>query len=354
MRAWPGVPVSNHLMRLLFIKPKHIGDALLLTPTLAAAKATYPEAQIWVVVRRGTEGILAGSPHIDRLLTTAAPESDRRSRWDFLKDLSLLGEIRRQSFDFAFELSHGDRGRLLAAWSGAHFRCASDGVYRLPRFWRPWFNKISTRDWSREHQVEASFHVVREFLPLQIDSPPPLVFSKDRTVPCELGLRAGRYAVLHPGTRWKRKRWPTEHWVVLGQKLRQELDSIVISSGPDPSEMEFCAALAQSIGPGVLCTGGRLSWAQLAGLLYEARLFVGVDTAAMHLAAACQAPTVALFGPSLIEQWHPWRVAYRLLKSNPSQMNSDKNTMIDITPQAALTACGELMSAHAFSPGNGH
>jgi len=40
----------------------------------------------------------------------------------------------------------------------------------------------------------------------------------------------------------------------------------------------------------------------MAGLLYSGSLFIGVDTAAMHLAAACQTPTVALFGPS-------WEVA---------------------------------------------
>ena len=62
-------------MRLLFVKLKHIGDSLLLTPTLAAVRAMYPQAEIWVVVREGSQGILSGCPAIDRLLTVAAPES---------------------------------------------------------------------------------------------------------------------------------------------------------------------------------------------------------------------------------------------------------------------------------------
>ena len=56
-------------MRLLFIKLKHIGDSLLLTPTLTAARAAYPAAEIWVVVRRGCEGILVGCPAVDGVLT---------------------------------------------------------------------------------------------------------------------------------------------------------------------------------------------------------------------------------------------------------------------------------------------
>ena len=33
----------------------------------------------------------------------------------------------------------------------------------------------------------------------------------------------------------------------------------------------------------------------------------------MHLAAACQCPTVAIFGPSVESAWHPWKVVHRLV-----------------------------------------
>ena len=60
-------------MRLLFIKLKHIGDALIMTPMLTAVRARHPEAEIHVVVRHGTEGILAGCPAIDQLHTPPLP-----------------------------------------------------------------------------------------------------------------------------------------------------------------------------------------------------------------------------------------------------------------------------------------
>ncbi len=44
-------------MRILLIKPKHIGDTLILTPTIAAIKQAHPDAEIWVLwcarARRG-------------------------------------------------------------------------------------------------------------------------------------------------------------------------------------------------------------------------------------------------------------------------------------------------------------
>ncbi|MBI3881379.1 MAG: glycosyltransferase family 9 protein [Verrucomicrobia bacterium] len=330
-------------MRLLFIKLKHIGDALLLTPTLAAAKAAHPDATIWVVVRKGSEGILAGCPAIDRVLTTNAPEKGERGP-GLRGSLALVRELRRQHFDYAFELTHGDRGRLLAAWSGARVRCANDGVYRVPWFWRAWFNRLSKHDWRNEHQAEAGFRLVNEFLPLGVSEPPPLVFDRARTAPCDLGVKLNDYAVIHPGTRWQRKRWPLEKWIAAGRELLQLTPQLVISVGPDAEEVQLGDALAAALGPRAVTTRGKLSWAQLAGLLHGARLFVGVDTAAMHLAAACQCPTVALFASSVAVHWRPWRVPHRLVGAvlKPGETAAD-DAMIRIEPAEVLAACRELL-----------
>jgi heptosyltransferase-3 len=44
-------------------------------------------------------------------------------------------------------------------------------------------------------------------------------------------------------------------------------------------------------------------------------VFVGVDSAPMHMAAAMGTPTLALFGPSGELEWGPWRVAHRVVVS---------------------------------------
>src|SRR6266496_3983286 len=126
-------------MRLLFVKLKHIGDSLLLTPTLAAVRSTYPAAEIWVVVRKGCEGILQGCAAIDRLLTAAVPEPAKRSRLNWWHDFRTVRELRRRRFDHAFELTDGDRGRWIAAFSGADVRCANGAGRPLHWWWRRQF-----------------------------------------------------------------------------------------------------------------------------------------------------------------------------------------------------------------------
>ena len=331
---------DSRAVRLLFVKLKHIGDALLLTPTLTAVRAAYPQAEIWVVVRKGTEGILAGCPAIDRLLTAAPAETAKRSLWNWADDFKLVPELRRQKFHHAFELSDGGRGRWLCWLSTAKNRTANVSRQPLNFWWRGKFNSPSHYNWRFGHRVEKDYFTVNDCLPLP-SKIPPLVFDRSRTAPSEIQSRLSSYAVLHPGTRWQRKRWPQEKWIELGHQLLERLPQLVISAGPDSEEVEQAAAMAVALGPQALSTEGKLSWAQLAELLYGAKLFVGVDTAAMHLAAACQCPTVAIFGPSTISRWHPWQVRHELV-SPPGDVPRERR-MEDISADRVMAACRRVL-----------
>ena len=65
-----------------------------------------------------------------------------------------------------------------------------------------------------------------------------------------------------------------------------------------------------------LSLAGQLSLKELAALTARARLFIGVDSAPMHIAAAMGTPTVALFGPSGDREWGPWGVPHRVVSSD--------------------------------------
>ena len=51
---------------------------------------------------------------------------------------------------------------------------------------------------------------------------------------------------------------------------------------------------------------GQLSLQELGALSERARLFVGVDSAPMHIAAAVGAAVIGIFGPSSETLWGPW------------------------------------------------
>jgi heptosyltransferase-3 len=58
--------------RVLVVTMRRLGDVLLTTPLVRALRRGLPGARIDMLVFRGTEGILAGNPDIDRII--AIPE----------------------------------------------------------------------------------------------------------------------------------------------------------------------------------------------------------------------------------------------------------------------------------------
>ncbi len=339
-------------MRILLIKPKHIGDSLILTPTLVAIRRAQPDAEIWVVVRRGCEGILAGCPEIDRILTIAPVDQHERRLSDFWLGLGTALRLLSVRFDYVFELGDGHRGRMLALLSRAAHRYSVRPVTPLKSREERGFDAISTFDWETSHRVEKDFYSVSEFFPLA-EPIPPLRFDRQRTRPWAPAEGLSDFCVMQIGKRQSVGRWQRERWEEVGHWLLEHVGPIVIASGTGESETEEAAWLRDRLGPRALATLGQADWAQMAALLYRARLYVGLDTATMHLAAACGCPVVALFGSTYEGHWRPWQSVYRIVtdsevpptgegKENLAQ--AKQRSMTGITSGKVIAACEQLLS----------
>ena len=340
-------------MRILFTKLRHIGDNLLVTPIITATRRKFPEAEIWVAVRRGTEGILAGCPEIDRVLVTARPEQGRRTWADFRGDLATFAEIARTRFDYAFELGDNDRGRMLILASGAPVRATHWSDAGLSPFWNRCFTHKETRDRSRLHQVEMDYMTPAAVLGLE-QQPPPMRFDQAAAKPWDGLGDASDFAVLHAATRWESKMWPRERWKETLGRILEFTPRIVISSGPAEREVAEARFLAEGFGDRVIITAGKTSWSQLAWLLDSARYFVGVDTAAMHLAAAMQCPAVTLFGQTIPGQYGPWKSPHLMVAPAGRKVGdpevastSFSDRMLAITVDEVVAACRQAAGLRA-------
>jgi hypothetical protein len=90
-------------------------------------------------------------------------------------------------------------------------------------------------------------------------------------------VEPGRYAVLHPGCSHPDRLLALDKWSAVAREplAARAVERIVISAGPADDERLLAEALCGLIGPAAMATGGRLSFAQSARLLKDARLFLG-------------------------------------------------------------------------------
>jgi heptosyltransferase-3 len=342
--------MSGDIMRLLFIKLKHIGDVFLLTPTLDAVRCRYPDAEISVLVRKGTEGILAGCSAIDRVYVTVAAERENRTRGDAWATVRLIRQLRETEFDTVFVISPEDRasvyGILMRARNRIMAPCARSKLAKQLAV----FYKVAPLSIVGSHEVERSFAVAREVLDLP-SRPGSLQFREAVGAGGRLIPEGRNYAVLHTATRWPTKGWPVEHWVSFIERIIDRFDTLVVSVGPAREEVAMGRLIARGFDSRVISTEGQLSWSQLAALIRGSKLFLGVDTAAMHLAAACDIPIVALFGPSRKCFWRPWTDAPCVVLSDPHYIG-ENDTFADhcidrrveaITPSMVVDAVDQVI-----------
>jgi heptosyltransferase-3 len=85
---------------------------------------------------------------------------------------------------------------------------------------------------------------------------------------------------------------------------------VVLTGSNFPDELEYIAQIVRTIPSTTVSMAGKLSLAESAALISYARIYVGMDTALTHVAAAVGTPTIALFGPSNPVKWGPWPKGY--------------------------------------------
>lgn len=276
---------------ILVISLRFLGDVLLTTPLIRSLRAAYPGAQIDALVFAGTEGVLEGNPDLREVLTTE--RGPQRALWRRLW----------RRYDLAVVAETADRPHLLG-WIAGRRRAGL-----LPPEWdKGWWKRLSLARGvvsPRERARPASYRELAESM--DIAWHPEMVAPRAPVPPEVLGFDAARerFAVLHLAPRFRYKRWNAPGWHALIAWLREEGLRIVVTGGPAEDERAYVREVLAGVRGAVVDVAGRLRFGQTAELLRRAALYVGPDTATTHLAAACETPTVALFGPTDPRLWGP-------------------------------------------------
>jgi ADP-heptose:LPS heptosyltransferase len=283
-------PYPESPRRALIVRLDLLGDCLLTLPAAAALKQAHPGLHITFLAARGTGGLLRLSPAVDEViecdlagLTHLRALSDP-GNWG--SGARLLARIRRARFDIAVS-AYGPLARAVVSLSLARHRIADGCGWPAVEHQR--------RIRPGEHEID---HLLNLVASARTELPKP-VLAIAGPAPPELA----RGAVLCPGTRsGSAKSWPTANWIRLAEELSNRGFKLLIVGAADEVDKmnRICASLPQAVN-----LAGKLSLEQLAGIISQARLVVGVDSMPIHMASMLGAPTLGLFGPTDPRRYRP-------------------------------------------------
>jgi heptosyltransferase III len=299
--------------RALVLKLRHHGDVLLSSPVLSVLKARAPAIEIDALVYDDTAPMLEGHPALAQLHTVGRGWRHVGSLNRFFQERKLFGALRARQYDLVVHLSEQPRGAWLARWLGARYSVAPKMADR-GRFWQRSFTHFYPLV-PRRHMVEVNLDALRRIgvQPGQDERKVTFVPGTQAEQAVDKLLGDAPFVHLHPASRWRFKCWTAQKNAELIDRLAAEGQRIVVTAAPDETQMiDEILAKAKAT---TLNLAGKLTLKQLGAVAARARLFVGVDSMPMHLAAAMGVPTVALFGPSGESEWGPWNVPHRVVKS---------------------------------------
>lgn len=326
--------------KILFIATRQIGDVLVTTPLISKARELWPKAEFHFLGYRNKLDMLKGNADIAKIIET----SDRPK---FLEYLSLFLRL-FQRYDLAIVTQPSDRAYfygLIAAQRrlgvlGSHPQQDHTQKTKSDRQ-NAWKKAISL------HNVEVDYfsqHVVTEKIRLlegfyknpealfenPISVVPPIGEALNPTITNQL---RSPYVVVHPGPLTAYKRWPLTYWQTLITWLVEQGWQVVLSASPAKQDLELNGDILSLLDAGtleqVIDTAGTLSIPQAGTLIRGSALYIGVDTSITHLAAACNIPTIALFGPTPPTNFGPWPNGF--VGKQPYQLRARTQTVGYVT-----------------------
>ena len=330
--------------KVLFIATRQIGDVLVTTPVISQARELWPDAEFHFLGYRGKLDMLKGNPDITQTIET----SDRPKLKEYL---SLFFRL-FQRYDLAVVTQPSDRAYFYGLVA-AHQRVGVLGGHPQGLTEQDKVKKSKSEKqnaWKKAiclHTVDVDYfaqHVIAEKLRLlevfyrntqDLFKKPTSVTppAGDPITPSIAGQLHSPYVVVHPGPLTAYKRWPLAYWQTLLSWIVNQGWQVVLSASPAKQDLQLnqdiISLLDQETRSKIVDTAGLLSIPQAGTLIRGAMACIGVDTSITHLAAACNIPTIALFGPTPPTNFGPWPNGF--IGEQPYQLRARSQTVGNVT-----------------------
>lgn len=299
---------------ILFVRVDRLGDLLVSTPTIAAARARFPDARITLLVSPRGERIAPWIPGVDEVLVF---DRKRPTSWP-----ELIRALRSQRFALAFDLNvaFSSTATLLARLSGARWTATFD----QPRA-HGWFDYL--------FPVDAEGHEVRTHAGiggiLGAGAPDRPVLDVPEGIP-EIAQRFLEaygigsdepVVVLNPNLTRERYRWPLDRFAALGDRAAAAGARVVISCA-GAAEHERALGVAERMRAPAAVLPGDWPLPDYVRFLRRVAVFVSAMTGPVHVCEALRVPVLGLTTPRQARSWRPLGPEHRAVVASTESVSA--------------------------------
>jgi heptosyltransferase-2 len=288
---------------ILIIAPNWIGDAVSTQALLANLKVLYPGSKIDVLASNWVAPIYRACSEVHEVIE--AKFEHKKLQWNLRKQLAK--EIEAKNYQACFVLPNSFKSALIPWLANIPFRIGYRGELRFGLINLALDNpsKINRPPMVEHYLALSQLLKDDDSLPLgQLIPRLNVSTSAKQSVEKKLqdaNINSGSIYAICPGAEYgPSKRWPTEHFTALAQKLITQNSNnqiILLGSKSDHSlGQEITSQAKQASKIHNWC--GNTSLDEAIALIGMSKALVSNDSGLMHIAAALKTPQIAIFGSS--------------------------------------------------------
>lgn len=358
--------MAAHRDCILIVLVAGIGDLILGSKGIRSLRRGYPKAEIHLLTSSDSVPVARHYPYVDRVWSFPIREL-REDKGQVLEILGLIRRLRRTRYRMAVNLySVASAAGFLKM--GLLFQAVrADQKVSHDRYGCGFFltRRLAPDTFENRHFAEALTSVAIAAGGIPDDGGLDIFWDRsveDRWSPF---FRGGNGAPerpvvgIHPGSDCPVKRWAPERFGRVADRLIESDGARVVLLG-GPSETQLAGSIAQGMRHGAVNLAGKLSIEELSYVISRLDLLVTNDSGPMHIGAAAGTPLVALFGPSVPEQFGPCappdrcRLVWREIDCRPCRQDgcAAHRCMETISPDEVFGKCRELLGESRRSNGS--
>jgi heptosyltransferase III len=301
--------------RILLLQLHHLGDVLLTTPAIRAARQAFPSARIDFVSNLLGAHALRRNPHLDNVLVQPKLLAVHRTHYDAVVDMHSVPRTARMVAASRAPIRVGLRGR---------------GPRNLA------YNNLLPRETEAVYMAVQKMRLLAPLhVPASADLSLDLVISDEDRIHAArqwhtLGLIDQPVIAISPVAKHDFKQWGANNWAAVADALAAGGARILITSGP--GERAQARAVADAMKAAATWEYEPTTIHQLAALYQRCMLWLGNDGGPKHIATAAGTPTITIYRRTLGAVW-----------SDPSDrnqiaINSGRETLDGIKPGQVIEA----------------
>ncbi len=291
--------------KILIVKSSSLGDILQSFVVVEYLHERFADAKIDWIVEKKYEDLVLAHPYVHATYGVDVKGGFSKI-FPFLRTMA---RVRQTSYDWIFDLQGNCKSALFTLLSRGKKKI---GLGR--KSVREWPNLLVTEERidpeAKKNMRLQYLQIVQQFLKDDL----PFVskgvvlkvsHEKEREYCEKLLEKKSAYRILvSPSSRWENKKVAPALWQGLLEKMREEFDPLFFFVWGNQEEKNEVSQLASFFPRSVVVE--KLSLPALQMLLSKMDLFLGVDSAALHLSATLpQMATFSFFGPTTFSIFQP-------------------------------------------------